>query len=98
MPIYPLDGGRIIKLLIKLKKGNEVSCKITNIISNISAIILTMISSIGIYYYKNIAILFIILYLWILIILENRRYDLKRRIYKMIESSWNKFNLIVRYT
>ena len=87
LPIYPLDGGRIIKCIFKLKRGNEIACKYTNIISNIFIILLTMLSSIGIYYYKNISILFIIVYLWVLVIIENKKYNLKKRIYKMIENS-----------
>ena len=89
LPIYPLDGGRILNGIINLKYGQLKSIKVTNKISNICIISLTAISSIAIYYFKNIAILFIIVYLWILIIIENRRYNMKMTIYKILENEKN---------
>lgn len=86
LPIYPLDGGRILKSCIYILKGRKKSEELTNCIANISVIILTMISSIAIYYYENIAIFFVITYLWIIVICENRKYKLKKRIDKIIEN------------
>lgn len=86
-PIYPLDGGRVLHSLVHVRKGKKVAMEWTNQISNISMIVLTAIASIAIYYYKNIAILFIIAYLWGLMIVENKRYQMKKRIYKIIENS-----------
>lgn len=87
IPIYPLDGGRFLKELIHIIKGKKESMKCINFISNACIILLTMFSSIGIYYYKNIAIVLIIGYLWILTITENKKYNMKKRIYKIIENS-----------
>ncbi len=87
LPIYPLDGGRIIKACMHIAKGRKKSTQLTNYISNITMILFTMLASIAIYYYKNIAILFIICYLWGIVIIENRRYRLQKRIYKIIENS-----------
>lgn len=87
MPIYPLDGGRFLKELIHIIKGRKKSLESINFISNTCLIILTMFASIAIYYYKNIAIALIIAYLWILIITENKKYNMKKRIYKIIENS-----------
>ena len=84
IPIYPLDGGRIIKNILNIKKDKITSYKCINIISNITLIILTAISSIAILYLKNIAILFIILYLWIIVIKENKVYTKKMRLYSKI--------------
>ena len=67
LPIYPLDGGRVIYSVLKINKGSLVAKKIMNIIKKITIILLTIISSIAILYLKNIAILFIIIYLWILV-------------------------------
>lgn len=89
LPIYPLDGGRILKELINLKFGKLKAIEFTNKISNIFVIILTGISSIAIYYYKNVAILFIIIYLWVLIIIQNKRYNMKINIYKILEKENN---------
>ena len=86
IPIYPLDGGRILKYIIHLFKGLETSNTYMNTISNISIIILTILSSIGILYLKNIAILFIIVYLWFLVINENRLYNQKLKIYEILNS------------
>lgn len=86
LPIYPLDGGRILKEVIHIIKGRKRAIELTNYISNISMVLLTFVSSIAIYYYKNLAILFIIVYLWCMIFIENKRYNLKKRIYKIIEN------------
>lgn len=87
LPIYPLDGGRCIKSLIHIFRGNKQAIEYTNHISNICVILITMLASIGIYYYKNIAILLIVIYLWTLMIVENKKYNTKKRIYKIIENS-----------
>lgn len=85
IPIYPLDGGRILKGIIRLNHEKIKSDRIVNRISNILIIILTAISSIVILYIKNIAILFVIIYLWIIIINENKKYNMKMRVYKILE-------------
>lgn len=86
LPIYPLDGGRCIKSIMYILKGKKISMKYTNEISNLCIVILTAMSSILIYYYKNIAILFIIMYLWGLVINENKKYNTKMRLYKVIDT------------
>lgn len=87
IPIYPLDGGRFLKELVHIIKGKKKSIEYINFVSNACTILLTMVASIGIYYYKNIAIVLIIAYLWILTITENKKYNIKKRIYKIIENS-----------
>jgi len=84
IPIYPLDGGRIIKNIIHIFYGRKDSYKFTNTISNITIILLTIISSVSILYLKNIAILLIILYLWALVIIENKKYKNKMIILEKI--------------
>lgn len=54
----------------------------TNKISNAVVIILTAFASFAILEYKNIAILIIIAYLWGLVVNENKRYNLKLKIWK----------------
>lgn len=85
IPIYPLDGGRIIKNIFSLLCGYKRALIFTNKLSNITMILLTMISSILICYYKNIAILLIIIYLWILVVFQNRKYQMKMNLYQMLE-------------
>lgn len=84
IPIYPLDGGRILKEIVHIYKGLYDSYKVTNKVSNIVIIILTAISSLAILIYKNIAILFIVTYLWILVINENKNFNMKMKIWKNI--------------
>lgn len=85
IPIYPLDGGRILKGFIKLKyKNNMVADSVINKTSNILAIVLTAISSILILYLKNISIFLVIVYLWIIVIKENKRFDLKKKVNNII--------------
>ena len=86
IPIYPLDGGRIIKSLVHKKKNLIDAYKYTNTISYVSLIILTAISSIVILYLKNIAILFIIIYLWIIFMRENKLYNRKMQLYKLMKN------------
>ncbi len=87
IPLYPLDGGRILKGIIRLKYEEMKSDEIVNKISNILIIILTAISSIVILYFKNIAILFVIIYLWLIIINENKKYNMKKKVYKLLQKN-----------
>ena len=56
LPIYPLDGGRILKGILHIYKGKKISEKNINDISIITTIFLTAIASIMILQEKNIAI------------------------------------------
>lgn len=85
IPLYPLDGGRILKGIIRLKHKKIQSDRIVNKISNILIIVLTAIASIMILYLKNIAILFVIIYLWMIIIKENKKYNMKIRTYEILQ-------------
>lgn len=87
LPIYPLDGGRILKQFIKIKKGVIDSLQYTYIIQNVLMIILTFTASIAIYYLENISILLIIMYLWILVLNENKKYSVRKRIYNCIKEN-----------
>ena len=89
IPVYPLDGGRIIKNLFKIWFGNRKANKYINLISNIYIICLTMLSSILILIYKNIAILAILTFLWVMVIRENIRNNTYNKIYKTIDKTYN---------
>lgn len=84
IPIYPLDGGRILKGILHINIGKTKAEKYINNISLITTIIITAIFSILILYMKNIAILFIDIYLWYLVIKENLKYKRREQIYKKI--------------
>lgn len=87
IPIYPLDGGRILKSLLHIEFGSQEAKKIINIISNIVIIMLTIVASITVYYFKNIAIFLICIFLWIITIQENRKFKNETKIYEMIKNS-----------
>ena len=74
IPIFPLDGGRILKSMIHIFKGYKTAIIYINKISNIVLLIITMVSSIAILYYKNIAIFLIIMFLWKIVIKENIKF------------------------
>lgn len=86
LPIYPLDGGRVIKEILHLNLGKKKALDATNIISNITMFIITIASSFMTYILKNIAIFFIVIYLWLMMIKENKKYNEMKRIYKVIDN------------
>lgn len=90
LPIYPLDGGRIIKGILHIFLGKAKSEKYTNHISFITLILLTFLSSIVIYQVENIAIFLIVLVLWGIFIKEDRIYERRKKISTLMEkNSWN---------
>ncbi len=90
LPIYPLDGGRILKGVIYILKGKRKAERYINSLSFIVLIVLTFFASILIYYYQNIAILIIILFLWCIHIVEDIKYRKKVNLYKLIDKTIEK--------
>lgn len=86
LPVYPLDGGKILKELLHIKFGIQKSYKYTNEIAIITTIVLTAISSVSIYYFKNIAIFLIIMYLWLIVLLEDKKCKRKMEIYRLTQT------------
>ena len=84
LPIYPLDGGRILKGILHIVLGKRKSEKYINIISKTTVIVITVISSILILYVHNISIVLIDVYLWYLVLKENSIYKNREEIYKKI--------------
>ena len=84
LPIYPLDGGRILKGILHIIFGKRKAQNYINIISKITVIIITAMSSILILYVKNISIFLIGIYLWYLIIKEELKYKKREEIYKKL--------------
>lgn len=87
IPIYPLDGGRVLKGILHIFFGKRKAEKFTNIISFVILIVLTSASSILIYYFKNISIFFIIIALWFMHIKEDRILQRKNKIYNLLEKT-----------
>lgn len=86
LPIYPLDGGRILKSLLCLTIKRKKAIWYTNIISNAMLFLITSLSSIYIYYCKNIAILAILIYLWYLVFRQNKICKIKLRLYEALDN------------
>ena len=70
LPLYPLDGGRIVKGILHIKLGKAKSEIIISKTSEITMIILTIISSISVYCLKNLAIFFGCIFLWFITLQE----------------------------
>ena len=85
IPIYPLDGGRVLKSSICIFCGIKKSYIYIEKISSITLILLLFVSSLLILYVKNWGLLFIILYLIYIKIRESKRIERKLKLYEMIE-------------
>lgn len=88
LPIYPLDGGRIIQEVLHIFYGKRKAEKFTNCFSLIILLIVTFISSIAIYYMENIAIFIIVIFLWGLYIKQDIIYKRRNKIYDLIEKNY----------
>lgn len=89
LPIYPLDGGRILKGILHIIFGKWKAKSIVNELSFIVTIILTTICSIAVFYYKNIAIFAIIIYIWVIVLRADNVYKKEKNLYKTIENISN---------
>ncbi len=87
IPIYPLDGGRILKSTLYILNGKKKSEFYTNIISFCVLIGVTLIGVILTFEVQNIAIIFIIIILWVMYIKEYLHYKNKKKIYKLMEKA-----------
>ncbi|MCL2860077.1 MAG: site-2 protease family protein [Oscillospiraceae bacterium] len=87
LPIYPLDGGRIIKNILNGRGNLEPERKIylSEQTGYITLVILTVITSILILYIKNVALFFIIICLWVIMIREIKYNKIRRRVCKELK-------------
>lgn len=92
LPIYPLDGGQILNRILRIFYSNFESYKISNSINNIMMSILTALASIVLLYTKNIAIIFIVIFMWYLIIKENIKYKEMSKYFKSFHNLDKKTN------
>lgn len=89
IPIYPLDGGKIVQEILHIFLGLRKSYNIVQDVTWISISIFTAFISILILYYRNIFILIVLIYLWYLVIKSEKEIILKEKIYKKIEKIRN---------
>lgn len=86
IPMYPLDGSKILQNALKLFCSNKESYKYTNIVANATLIIFTIFCSVFILYAKNIAIVAILIYLWYINIKENEKQKIRVQILEKIKT------------
>lgn len=87
LPIYPLDGGRILKSLLYIFTEKKKSEIYTNIISFCTLLGISVIGVGLTFKSQNIAIIFIIIILWIMYIKEYVYYKNKKKIYKLMKKA-----------
>lgn len=84
LPIIPLDGGNILKEIFQIKLDNLTANKVSLYISKINLMILTFVYSIAILKIKNVSILMLIIYLWYLNFVEEKKLEILEKTYKII--------------
>ena len=77
LPLYPLDGGRILKNILNIKLSRNNTENIINKVSSVTIILLTIVSSIDVYYFKNIAIFLVCIFLWNIILSNKLKKNVK---------------------
>ncbi len=87
LPIYPLDGGRILKNILLYKNTYKQTIKMIETISKYTLIILSIFASILILSFKNISIFVLIIYLWGIYIKERHKNKIIKRVYQTIENN-----------
>ena len=85
IPIMPLDGGKILKEILKKKLGNKQSAIFMNQLTQVVLIAITMIYSMLILKWKNFALFLLVIYLWYLKWLEDRKLKCLVRAYEVLE-------------
>ena len=84
--IYPLDGGRILKYILCIIFGKVKTLKLVFVISNITAVLLSIIVIYLSFWMQNLAFIFTLVYVWAILIAENKRYRIKKEMYKILEN------------
>ena len=87
IPIYPLDGGKLIKEFLKEIIGLEKSNKCVMVISKIFLGIITFLYSILIIEIQNIFILALIVYLWYIYFVEEKKYYIYEKAINVIKEN-----------
>lgn len=87
LPIYPLDGGRIVKSILHIVRGKKKAEKYTNRISFFSIMLLTILASVLIYKVENISIFIIVIFLWCIFLKEDLVYQRKNKIYDLLDKT-----------
>ena len=90
LPIIPLDGGRVLKEILKKIWNHKRATIFMGEFTKVFMIVISLIYSIAILKLKNIAILFLIIYMWWLYKVENKKIQTLKRVYGIIEKGIEK--------
>ena len=85
IPILPLDGGKILREILRFFYNPKIASTFMIHTTKTILIIITFVYSIAIFKVKNIAIFLLIIYLWYLYIIEERKEKLIIRVYEAME-------------
>ena len=85
LPVLPLDGGKILKEILKRKCGSKQAYEKMNLIGKCTLISITLMYSFLILKIQNIGILIIIIYLWYLKINEDRKAKTIIKMYDILD-------------
>lgn len=85
LPIYPLDGGRILKSTLCIFFGLKKSYIVIKIVSKVVAVTLIVMSSFLVLKVHNFGIAIISMYLLYIQMIESKRIDFKLRFFDLIE-------------
>lgn len=84
IPIIPLDGGKLFLEILNVFFEAEFTNKFIMIFSKTFLVIITLTYSIAILKIKSIFILIILMYLWVLYLREEKKYNLYERVKKSL--------------
>ena len=87
IPILPLDGGKILKEILTKSIGNKKAAIFMNQLTKTILVVITILYSIFILKMKNFAIFLLIIYLWYLKYLEDRKLRTMIMAYEVIEKN-----------
>lgn len=87
IPIMPLDGGKIMKEILVKCWGNKDATIFMNKLTKAILCFMTIFYSIAILKLKNFAIFLLILYLWYLKYIEDKKVRLMVKAYEVIEKN-----------
>ena len=85
IPMMPLDGGKILKVILVKKIGNKEASIFMNNLTQTILVVITLLYSIAILRLKNFAIFLLIVYLWYLKYLEDKKLKTMILAYDIIE-------------
>lgn len=85
IPIVPLDGGKIFKEILKNVLGHKKSNIFMSKSTQIILVAATALYSILILEVKNMTILMILIYLWYLYYIEEKKLSLMLKVYDIVE-------------